>query len=337
MSGYIPHNEVKFLVIRFSSIGDIVLTTPVVRALKQQVDGARVHYLTKKPYAGVVQDNPYIDKTHVLDHNFNELARELKREGFDYIIDLHKNLRTALIRYRLRRMSFSFDKLNLKKWLLVNFKINTLPDIHIVDRYFEAVRLFDVKNDGQGLDFFIHDRERLSPEILPATHRDGFIGVVCGARHFTKKAPAGKLIDICKELNYPVVLLGGKGDRPEAGEIAGALGPLAWNACGEYKLSGSASLLSMAKAVLTNDTGLMHIAAALKKPTVSLWGNTVPEFGMYPYLPEGNYRTVEVKGLKCRPCSKIGYGRCPKKHFRCMEDIPAARVAGMLRAFLGEG
>lgn len=330
MSEYIPHNEVKFLVVRFSSIGDIVLTTPVVRCLKEQVDGARVHYLTKKEYAGLVGQNPYVDRVHVLDGHFRAMLRELKEEGFDYIIDLHKNLRTSRLRFHLRRVSFSFDKLNIKKWLLVNFKINKLPGVHIVDRYFEAVRLFDVENDGKGLDFFMDEQDKVPREQLPPSHQNAYVAVVCGAKHFTKKMPADKLIEICRLIDQPVVLLGGKDDRADGEEVARALGSRAWNTCGELSLSGSASLLQMATVVLSNDTGLMHIAAALGKPTVSLWGNTVPEFGMYPYLPEEKYRIAQVNGLKCRPCSKIGFKRCPKKHFRCMMDIPADEVARMI-------
>ena len=139
----------KILVIRFSSIGDIVLTTPVIRALKQQLPGARVHFLTKLRFEPVLKSNPYIDKLWLYDQNFNEIIPRLKAERFDYIVDLHKNFRSTYVRLLLGRPSGSFNKLNIRKWLIVNFKWNFLPGIHIVDRYFRAVQKLGVNNDGR--------------------------------------------------------------------------------------------------------------------------------------------------------------------------------------------
>jgi heptosyltransferase-2 len=153
-------NEVKFLIIRFSSIGDIVLTTPIVRCLKQQVQGAVVHYLTKPQYGSIIENNPHIDKVHIL-KNFDETINELKDEGFDYIIDLHKSLRSWRFKNQLKVMDFSFPKLNREKWLMVNLKRDKLPDVHIVDRYFEAVKVFDVNNDNKGLDYFIPEADKV--------------------------------------------------------------------------------------------------------------------------------------------------------------------------------
>ncbi|MGB5976512.1 MAG: glycosyl transferase, partial [Cyclobacteriaceae bacterium] len=135
----------KVLVIRFSSIGDIVLTTPVVRALATQLEETEVHYCTKKQYASLVSDNPYINKVHLLEGKLDELIAQLKAENFDYIIDLHRNLRTRMIKLRLGVKSSSFDKLNREKWLMVNFNINRLPNRHIVDRYMDTVEPLGVK------------------------------------------------------------------------------------------------------------------------------------------------------------------------------------------------
>ena len=150
--------RVKFLVIRFSSIGDIVLTTPVVRGLKQQVENAEVHYVVKKEFLPLLENNPYIDYIHVLDHSMKKLRKGLRYEGFDYVIDLHRNLRSMMIKNAVRRMSFSVKKLNLRKYMAVRFKqIDKLSNLHIVDRYLKTADLFDVQNDGKGLDYFIPD------------------------------------------------------------------------------------------------------------------------------------------------------------------------------------
>src|SRR5437868_7515395 len=141
----------KFLILRFSSIGDIVLTTPVIRCLKKQVKGAEVHYALKKSFADTLAHHPYVDKKFFLEDDLSALISELKKEKYDYIIDLHHNQRTFWIKQRLGVTSFSFSKLNLEKWLLVNLKINRLPGVSIVDRYMKTVESFGVKNDGQGL------------------------------------------------------------------------------------------------------------------------------------------------------------------------------------------
>ena len=313
--------RVKFLIIRFSSIGDIVLTTPVVRHLKKYVEGAEVHFLTKKKFSEIVEHNPYIDKVHLYDRNFGQLVSELRDELFDYIIDLHHNLRTARLRTRLRVLTFSFDKLNLKKWLLVNFKVNKMPDVHIVDRYMETVKFFVSENDNEGLDYFIPKKDEVDLSVLPPEFQGDYVGLVIGAFHNTKKMPTDRLIELCEKIDQPVVILGGAGDKSEAEKIASRNKSKFFNACGQFNLNQSASLVRQAQLIITHDTGLMHIAAAFKKKIISLWGNTVPEFGMYPYLADKNSKIVQVEGLKCRPCSKIGFSRCPKKHFKCMNDI----------------
>jgi len=325
------HPELKkLLVIRFSSIGDIVLTTPVVRCLKQQIPDAEIHYCTKKQYAAVLQANPYIDEIHCFEGDLRGLAAILKKERFDFVVDLHKSLRSILLRKMLGLPSGSFPKLNLEKWLLVNFKINRLPGLHIVDRYFMAVSELNVLNDGQGLDYFIPEADNFDPAWLPETHRKNFIGFVIGGRHKTKMFPPEKIIEVCRLLQEPVVLLGGPEDA-ENGEIIARTAPgRVYNSCGKFSLHRSAALVKQAGAIITNDTGLMHIAAAFNKKIISLWGNTVPEFGMYPYLKKGSEQNsviFEIKGLECRPCSKLGLEKCPKKHFDCMNRLDVKQIA----------
>jgi ADP-heptose:LPS heptosyltransferase len=332
----------KFLIIRFSSIGDIVLTTPVIRCLKKQVPGAEVHYLTKESFHPIVDHNPYIDKVHLLSHSRELMIHELKLEEYDHIIDLHHNVRTLSVKKALGGSAHSFYKLNVQKFIYVNTKINVMPKVHIVDRYLDTVKSFGVKNDGEGLDYFIPQKEEINKTDIPASHHAGYIGIVIGAAHNTKKYPVHKLKELCERLDHPIILLGGKEDKKNAGEIASADSVKIYNACGKFSINESADLVRKAKLIVTNDTGLMHIAAAFKKPVISLWGNTVPSFGMYPYYGENfltkqqkrAYDILQVNKLWCRPCSKIGYNKCPLGHFKCMEKIEVDKVLKAIYARL---
>lgn len=330
----------KFLIIRFSSIGDIVLTTPVVRCLKKQVATSEIHFLTKPAYQSVVAFNPYIDKCHYLRDDIGETIEDLKREDYDYVIDLHHNFRSLKVKRALGKQSFSFDKQNINKWLLTNFKINRMAAVHIVDRYLETLSSFGIKNDGAGLDYFIPKEEELKTADLPTSHHAGFIGVVIGATYNTKRYPVHKLVEFCKTIDHPIILLGGKEDRENGDRICAADPIKIYNACGKFSLNESADIVRKAKAIVTNDTGLMHIAAAFKRPVISLWGNTVPAFGMYPYYGSNYllhqsrlpYDVLEVNHLSCRPCSKIGYQKCPRGHFKCMEQIETESVLAAVNA-----
>jgi heptosyltransferase-2 len=319
---------VKFLVVRFSSIGDIVLTTPVVRHLKKQVEDAEIHYLTKKAYAPLLKANPYIDHIHSFDGDIRSCIEKLREEKIDYIIDLHHNARSARIKFGLKRMDFTVHKLNWLKWLYVSFKIDRLPDKHIVDRYLETIDAFISERDEQGLDYFIPEDEELKLSTLPPEYRKGYIGLSIGAQHSTKMLPPDKLVELCSYLKHPVILLGGPADKAAGEYIVNALPDKdIFNACGAYSIHQSASLVSKSEVLISHDTGLMHIAAAFQKKIISVWGNTVPRFGMFPYRSDSGSIQFEVDGLSCRPCSKIGYKKCPKKHFKCMVDQDLKRMA----------
>jgi ADP-heptose:LPS heptosyltransferase len=319
---------VKFLVIRFSSIGDIILTTPVVRCLKLQVEGAEVHFLTKPAFAAMLAENRYISKIHTLSEIPGETIDLLRGEGFDYVIDLQNNLRSLRIKRSLKRMYFTVNKLNLKKWLLVNFRINRLPHLHIVDRYLKTVGLFDVKNDGAGLDYFIPEQEVVHTSSLPEAFQNGYIAAAIGAKHNTKRLPPDRWSELVGKLQKPVVLIGGTEDHPDGENIIDALpGTVILNGCGRWTINQSASVIEQSECIITHDTGMMHIAAAFKKRIITIWGNTIPQFGMYAYLPGEGSVNFEVTGLACRPCSKLGMKKCPKKHFRCMMDQNIPMIA----------
>ncbi|MEM7105554.1 MAG: glycosyltransferase family 9 protein [Bacteroidota bacterium] len=313
----------KILVVRFSSIGDIVLTTPIIRCLKKQTD-AEIHFLTKSAYQSVLAANPYIDRLHTIDKDIPEIISDLKRAAFDFVVDLHHNLRTFRLKRGLNRSSAAFPKLNIEKWLLTTFGINQLPDIHIVDRYFKTVQSLGVKNDGAGLDFFIGPNDQVEVSKLhPKAISGKFLAYVIGGKFTTKKMPVDMIGVLCSKIEKPIILLGGKEDTASGKFIAEKAGSHVVNACGKLSIGQSASVINQSTKIITHDTGMMHIAAACKKPIVSIWGNTVPAFGMTPYYGDQNidYKIIEVSGLKCRPCSKIGYNKCPKSHFRCMREI----------------
>ncbi len=326
---------VKFLIVRFSSIGDIILTTPVVRCLKNQVAEAEIHYLTKSRYAQIVTTNPYIDRVHVLNNNLRELVKDLKQEKFDYIIDLHKNIRTLFVKTSLNRESFSFNKLNLKKWLLVNFKWNILPEEHIVDRYMATLHMFAITNDGKGLDYFIPLSNEVDLAKFILKKPEKLIVIVVGGGHFTKQIPVEKITELINHLKYTIVLIGGMIDSEKAKKIMSETDKKnVFNLVGKLSLGESASLISQSDIIVTPDTGMMHIAAAFNRHIVSVWGNTVPEFGMYPYKPGSASKIVEIKGLNCRPCSKIGFSACPKKHFNCMQKHNVKNIADYINSTL---
>lgn len=315
-------HKVKILIIRFSSIGDIVLCTPVIRCLKNQIDGdAEIHFLTKAQYRPILEHNTYLEKIHCIDKTTDEVIDALKAIEFDYVIDLHHNLRSASVKSRLQGLSFSFNKLNIQKWLLVNFKMDRLPDVHIVDRYMDTTKALGIKNDGQGLDYFLPpDLEAVQ---LPANFSEDYQAIVLAATHHTKRPLEAHYQKLINGINKPMILIGGKAEAEMGERLAKTHPEKVLNMAGKSSLAKSALLIKNAQLVITPDTGMMHIAAAFDKPILSIWGNTVPEFGMYPYYAVNSMNKpeiYEVKNLSCRPCSKIGYAKCPKGHFRCMEN-----------------
>lgn len=327
----------KFLIIRFSSIGDIVLTTPVVRCLKKQVPGAEIHYLIKPQFKMVMEPNPYIDKFHLLQEDWEKMIEELKTETFDYIIDLHHNLRTLRIKTALKVPAFSFNKLNIEKFIFVKLKWNVMPKVHIIDRYMETVASFGVINEGEGMDYFIPENQKVPLSDIPASHHAGFLSIVIGASFYTKKLPVEKLRELCKKIIHPIILLGAKEEREE-GEAIASVDPIKiYNACGKFSLHESADLVRQSKLVIAHDTGLMHIAAAMKKPVIAIWGSTTPSFGMVPYygrnflqLNSNPSDDVQVHKLWCRPCTKIGRDNCPQGHFKCMKNISIEEIVSQV-------
>jgi ADP-heptose:LPS heptosyltransferase len=315
----------KILVIRFSSMGDIIYTTPIVRCLKQQIPGCEVHFLTKEQFRYIYQENPYLTKLHLLKPKLKDTIQDIKDEKFDLIIDLHNNLRTSLIKITTQVPSSTYKKDRIKKWLALKFKWTSLfSKDHLVDRYLETVKFLGVKNDNKPIDYYVRNQYRIS-ELLPPSHQQKFIAFVIGATHFTKRMPNEKIIEICNGSNVPVVLLGGNDVKDNAEEICNAVGSKVYSTCGLTNLDQSVFIVSQAYKIIGFDTGLTHIAEAFDKPIASVWGGTTPELlGVYPYKVKDSL-LVGIE-LPCRPCSKFGLEKCPLGHFKCMKNIPTGEI-----------
>ena len=311
----------KILVVRFSSIGDIVLTTPVLRALNRAHPDGEIHYLTKKQYAGLLDGNQYVHRIWTLTENFKELSKQLKAEQFDMFIDLHNNLRTRRLGFALGIKTYRLNKLNFRKWCcwLISKWIACQTYISLIDTSMLPVRL-ELLPMKEVSTITCPDATALPADvILPSGIKlpGDYVCIAIGGQHETKKMPIEKLVALCKQIRKSVVLIGGKEDM-EAGQAIASQVDWVQNLCGLLSIQQSAVVMRDSAWVVSHDTGMMHIAAALDKKIASVWGNTVPSFGMYPYRPDQKSQMFEVEGLSCRPCSKLGHEKCPKGHFKCM-------------------
>ncbi len=334
----------KFLVIRFSSIGDLVLASPVLRCLKQQVLTAEVHLLTKSSFRMVTAHNPHVDRFFYYEDNMRELLAELQQEAYDYVIDLHNNFRSNRIKRALGVPAFTINKLNLAKFLLTKLQIDVMPRRHITARSLDTVAPFGVKDDGGGLDYFIPEKDRIRESDLPTSHLAGYIALVIGASYDTKKLPVHKLQELCRAIDHPLVLIGGPEDR-ENGESVASVDPgKIYNACGRFNLNESADLVRRARLVVSHDTGLQYIACAFHKPVLAIWGSTSPRLDVEPYYgsrePSGVsgplHENILVRELPCQPCSKYGNKKCPLGHFRCMEQMDIQYIVSRINYRLGK-
>jgi heptosyltransferase-2 len=311
---------VKILVIRFSAIGDILLTFPVVEALVHKYPSAEIHFLTKPSNEPVLDLLSNKVQPRFLQESLVQTAKQLRGERYDLVIDLHNNLRTFLLQVLLMKGSWHrFRKLNFQKWLFTAFKWNTLPKVHVVDRYAQAASV-----SPASVNLAVSNTNVL--ESLPSH----YVAWVLGATFSTKQFPLSKLIETIERLEMPIVLLGGEKENPLASSLQAHF-PSLISYVGKTSLSEGAMVLSKAKVVVTNDTGLMHLAAFYAKPMVCIWGNTVPAFGMYPYQSAPVFH-AQVSDLSCRPCSKIGHNTCPKGHFQCMLNQHSVEISEQITA-----
>lgn len=295
----------------------MVLTTPIARCLKNQKK-ATVHYLIKEKFKEVIQENPNIDKVFI---HKKGVSKKLSKEKYDYIIDLQNNLNSYKIKTKLREVKkLTVNKENIKKWLLVNIGIDLLKKQHVVDRYFKTIKRLNITNDNKGLDFFIDSSYKIDNNKIPINLKEPYIAWAVGASYKNKILSSKQIINVCNELNQPVLLLGGKLDFLLGQKITTeTTNKQVYNLCGKLSLKDSSFLVKNSRLFLTNDTGLMHIASAFKKKIISFWGCTKPSLGMYPYFADPQSKQV-VFNPKKPPCSKLG-NRCKHSKKGCISNI----------------
>ncbi len=323
----------KILILRFSSIGDIVLTFPVVRALKVAFPACQIDYVTKKNFKSLLAACQGLENIFVLEQSLLDLKKQIDFKEYDAVLDLHHNLRTLLLTAFTGAKVYRFPKNNWQKWLLTRFKMKPKRRIHVVERYLKTLNTafgLEIKAPQGNYDVPVQDQFLIEQEI--GFKPKEFLAFAIGAQFATKRLPTDLMIDLIKKVQAPVVLLGGKEDASVAQEIQSALPEQQIiSMAGKLSIHASAWLVQNAAALLTHDTGLMHIGASFDLPIHLIWGNTTRDFGMYPLRPEqAKCFHYEVEDLSCRPCSKIGHQRCPKGHFDCMRQQDLNQIAKQL-------
>jgi len=315
----------KILIIRLSSIGDIILTSPVIRCIKQQKN-VEIHFLVKSEYSILLKSNPHLEKVFCLKDNLNKLTSDLQKENYDLIIDLHNNIRSSWIKLNLALPSYTINKKTWQKYMLIYFNWNFLHN-HVVDRYFEVVKKINISNDRNGLEYFFHKKTKVNFDV-----KQVFIAWSIGGSSSNKKLSKKQIIDVCKKMSYPVVLLGGSFENSLGDDIVqGSNYEKIYNFCGSISLDQSAYLIRHSTLVLSNDTGLMHVAAAFKKPIISFWGCTKPSQGFAPYMGVHGSKQLITPRSK-RPCSKYGKS-CRFQGQGCVKEISSQIILDSIDHF----
>jgi heptosyltransferase-2 len=330
----------KTVLFRLSSIGDIVLSSALIRTLRQRAGkNARIDFVVRKEYAELVRHSHHLSIVHDYDVNsgfegLKQLAKNLYDERYDLAVDIHDSIRTKFLRTACRpQKTVVIDKRKFERWLLVNMKRDAYDDqLSVAERYIETVSEYDVRYDGKGLEIFIPDSTlfEISGKMgkLRLDQFETVIGVCPGSKHFTKRWPKERFAEIAvraaKEFNAKIFLFGGADERDDCAFVADEVSRRVTersvnNFAGEFTLLESAAALEFCDAVVTNDSGLLHLAAAKQKKIVAIFGSTVKQFGFTPFGTESV--VIENNALDCRPCTHIGRKDCPKGHFQCMMHL----------------
>lgn len=322
----------KILIIRLSSIGDIVLTTAFARVVRKSFPNAKIDFMTYKQYAQILEFNPNINEIIRINKNYDKIKlEEIKNkinssQGiYDVIFDLHNNSKSNLLSSNLSNNIYKIDKRRLFKLGLVWFKIGkNSPYKTIHQIYMQTMSDFDIINDNYGLEFWMENDKKdniYRPHLRKNIHLELLKVVVApGAYYKTKKWGNENYAELIKKIApycEKITIIGGKNDAID-GEIITSKNPNVINLCGKLDLLGSCREIDNSDLVITNDTGVMHIAAARNVPVVVFFGSTVREFGFEPFRVQN---LIIEEDLLCRPCSHIGRNFCPLIHFKCMKNI----------------
>lgn len=313
----------------------------------------QIDFVTKKEYSGLVRHNPHLNFTFEFDATLGfsslvHLKEKIRREQYDLILDIHGSLRSRYLRTGSRaRKIMTINKRIAERTVLVKFKKNMYRGIvPVADRYIEPLRIFGVENDGEGPELFIPDEVQHGVSgtmaALQLNRYERVIGFCPSARHETKRWPHERFAEVgsrlAKEYDAKILIFGSSADTSKCDAIARTINSTsdrerATDVSGKLSLLESAAAMEFCDIVVTNDSGLMHIASAMKKKIVAIFGSTVREFG---FFPSGRDSIVlERLGLPCRPCSHIGRSTCPEGHFKCMNDIPVEEVVRAAASLLG--
>ena len=306
--------SMKVLIIRYSSLGDVILTTPIIRAFVRQ-SSAIVHYITKEVCAPLLEDNPFISKLWI--HEKTKI-KDLQAQNYDHVIDLQGSLRSVRLKALLGHFRKSYNKERWKTKKFIRSKNLLLAPSHVVLRYFDTVKRFDITYDGQGLDLIS------TPKVHQEVREKYHIAVVLGGTHITKRLPSSLVSGLIERKDLFFSLLGGTDvNRNPFNEASHVM-----NYIGRSSLKESIKIIDQSDFVITGDTGLMHAAAALSKPMVVVWGSTSPDMGFRPFYKDASHaKNFDILlGLDCQPCSKYGKKTCPLSHMNCLNEIKTQSI-----------
>ncbi|HKZ38081.1 MAG TPA: glycosyltransferase family 9 protein [Chryseolinea sp.] len=326
----------KVLIICGSPLADVVFATPIIRALKVQLEDVELHAFVELSAGFVLDDNPYVDNIHYVNPSLWKNYKRLKGEKFDLIVNLKQGWQARFLTSLLRVKTYSLKSLWWQEWLMVNFKIDQLPNDHLVNRMMKAVEPLDIKTDELGLDYFIPEKDKVLLGWLPKGFQQGYVVFCINAPYSTRKLTLDRMIELCDKINKPIILLGFNDDAQNGEVISDFFSKavslhyeegllqlnkrtIVYNACAKFNFNQMASVIKQARVVFTFDNEFIPIASAFKKEIFGLWGNTVLLFGKYPYRTK--FTVLENNKVSCRPCSSTGFEKCPQGHFKCMKRI----------------
>ncbi len=321
----------KILIIRFNSIGDIVLTSSVIRALDEE--GYEVHYLSKIAYQSLLLNNHRVTKHFAFEDNLDVVIDLLKAENYYCVIDLHNNYRSAKVCRSLKVKYYNLTKKRVELFLLTKMGIGRRQQEHIVDRFMEVASPLLSDNKKSQVEFYIPEVtvSKVDKLALPAQ----YITLSVGAAFYTKQIPFDLLGDIVAGIDIPIVLLGGRDDMSKANSLKEIHVEGVINLCGKLTIEESAEVIRRSEVLLTADTGLKHIGATLDVNIVAIYGSTHPILGYTPYYNDDNKAIIiQNNDLKCRPCTKQGNNACPKGHFKCMKELNSATIIDKIHSFI---